>query len=674
MKRSFAAKFVALLLTAAFLVIAVTSAVSIVQLVRYKLYTDNVNDFLYKHKQLDNDADKLAEELATRYVVKNLSNCDEETLYSLGYRKYVDAGLLLAGINEESYSYTVSAKNGEVLESVTAELTGDVLSFKTRCKSSFPVAVAAGEEALIDEQFGKDYIDTYTETLENGETVTIREYHSPEYVVTVSMRQDSLLIPYGTSLQLLELLHSLRYVLIIVLVVSTVLFITGTSYLCVIAGKSSRNEPVHRGALNYMPLDIYAVIGGLLSTSLLPLATNLIYNWTNGKNYNMGTLTLVSFLFLAISFIFLGFVYAIATQVKLPKGYWYRNSFLFWAGQRLSALLRLVPVMWRLLLTNLLWILCVAGSYVWTFYGYYWPLMISTLLAVGVICYSAYAFGCLVQGAKRMSQGNLNAKLDTRYLMGTYKDCADHLNHLADVAIVAARKQMQSDRMKTELITNVSHDIKTPLTSIINYVDILQHVQSKEDSEQYLEVLGRQSQRLKKLIEDLMELSRASTGNMPVHILPLNATETVNQALGEFSDKLEQAGLELVFQPPEEEITMLADGRMSWRVLSNLFSNTVKYAMPGTRVYLELHRQSDWVLISLKNISREPLNISAEELTERFVRGDVSRNTEGSGLGLNIAKSLMELQHGQLRLRVDGDLFKATLMFPIAPATETEEA
>lgn len=671
MKRSFVVKFVALLLTAAFLVIAVTSAVSIVQLVRYKLYTDNVTDFLYKHKQLDNDADKLAEELATRYAVKNLSNCDDETLYNLGYRKYVDAGLLLSGINEESYSYTITTKSGEVLESVTAELSGEILSFKTRCKSAYPVVVS--DEVQIEEQFGKDYLDTYQETLEDGETVTIREYNSPEYVVTVSMRQDSLLIPYGTSLQLLELLHSLRYILIFVLILSTILFVTGTSYLCVIAGNASRNSPAHRGALNYMPLDIYAVVGGLICTTLLPLATNLIYNWTNGKNYNMGTLTLVSFLFLGISFIFLGFVYAVATQVKLPKGFWYRHSFLYWLSQRVSALLRMVPVVWRLLLSNLFWVLCVCGTYFLTYHGLYWPLMVSSLLGLAILCYSAYAFGCLVQGAKRMAQGNLNAKLETRYLVGTYKDCADHLNHLADVAIVAARKQMQSDRMKTELITNVSHDIKTPLTSIINYVDILQHVQSKEDSQQYLEVLGRQSQRLKKLIEDLMELSRASTGNMPVHILPLNATETVNQALGEFSDKLEQAGLDLVFQPPEEEITMLADGRMSWRVLSNLFSNTVKYAMPGTRVYLELHRQSDWVLISLKNISREPLNISAEELTERFVRGDASRNTEGSGLGLNIAKSLMELQHGQLRLRVDGDLFKATLMFPVAPDPQPEE-
>ena len=183
---------------------------------------------------------------------------------------------------------------------------------------------------------------------------------------------------------------------------------------------------------------------------------------------------------------------------------------------------------------------------------------------------------------------------------------------------------------------------------------------------QYLEVLGRQSQRLKKLIEDLMEMSRATTGNMSVDILRLDPVETLNQALGEFSDKLAAADLQVVFQPPETSGKILADGRLSWRVLSNLLSNIVKYAMPGTRVYGDVVTLEDRVLISLKNISREPLNIGAEELTERFVRGDASRNTEGSGLGLNIAQSLMELQKGKLQLLVDGDLFKVTLIFPRA--------
>ena len=218
--------------------------------------------------------------------------------------------------------------------------------------------------------------------------------------------------------------------------------------------------------------------------------------------------------------------------------------------------------------------------------------------------------------------------------------------------------------MKTELITNVSHDIKTPLTSVINYVDLLQQPHTEEEGSQYLEVLSRQSLRLKKLVEDLMDMSKASSGNMAVNITSVDAVEAVNQALGEFSDKLENAQLTPVFRSPDSQLHMLADGRLTWRVLSNILSNVVKYALPGTRVYIDLLRLDKSVVLSVKNISQEELNISAEELTERFVRGDASRNTEGSGLGLNIAQSLMQLQRGNLELTVDGDLFKVTLTFP----------
>jgi signal transduction histidine kinase len=230
--------------------------------------------------------------------------------------------------------------------------------------------------------------------------------------------------------------------------------------------------------------------------------------------------------------------------------------------------------------------------------------------------------------------------------------------------MVAAQKQMQSERMKTELITNVSHDIKTPLTSIINFVDLLQKPHSDEEETEYLDVLNRQSQRLKRLIEDLMDLSKANTGNMTVNVTEMDAVEVINQALGEYSDKLDAAQLIPVFREPELPARILADGRLTWRVLSNLLTNAVKYALPGTRLYVDVVPLEGKVLVSLKNISREQLSVNAEELMERFVRGDTSRNTEGTGLGLNIARSLMEVQHGQLQLLVDGDLFKVTLLFP----------
>ena len=328
-----------------------------------------------------------------------------------------------------------------------------------------------------------------------------------------------------------------------------------------------------------------------------------------------------------------------------------------------AAFCGLLPLMWQWLLAGAALLVVLAFALGTRSEG---MTVLSVCAGLALIVYGALCFGSLMDGAKRMSKGDLDTKVNDRNMLGAFKEFAGDLNALADVAMVAAQKQLRSERMKTELITNVSHDIKTPLTSIINYVDLLQKPHTEEEQEQYLEVLSRQSGQLKKLIDDLMEMSKASTGNMAVEITAVNAVETVNQALGEFADKLDKVQLTPVVRQPELPLYIKADGRLAWRVLSNLLSNACKYALPGTRLYIDLTESDGKVLISLKNISREELNVSADELLERFVRGDASRNTEGSGLGLNIAKSLMELQKGQLELTVDGDLFKATLIFPVA--------
>ena len=375
-------------------------------------------------------------------------------------------------------------------------------------------------------------------------------------------------------------------------------------------------------------------------------------------------------------------LYSTAAQLNLKNGYWWRHCFIGWCLRMLwravrfffrgvRKLYRLLPLLWQWLVTAaamvliplICLLLAVSTHNFFRFVFTLWTIA-ACIADVAMVCYGAYAFGTLYKGAKAMAKGNLLEKISTKYLFGAFRGFAEELNALADVAMTAARNQTKSERMKTELITNVSHDIKTPLTSLINYVDLLQSPHTEEEGRQYLDVLARQSQRMKKLIDDLMEMSKATTGNLQVDIAPLNAVEAINQALGEFSDKLVAARLTPLFCPPENAVMIAADGRLVWRVLSNLLSNVVKYAMPGTRVYLDLVPQENCVQISLKNISAEPLNVSADELTERFVRGDTSRNTEGSGLGLNIAQSLMELQKGSLALLVDGDLFKVTLTFP----------
>jgi signal transduction histidine kinase len=225
---------------------------------------------------------------------------------------------------------------------------------------------------------------------------------------------------------------------------------------------------------------------------------------------------------------------------------------------------------------------------------------------------------------------------------------------------------MKSERFKTELITNVSHDIKTPVTSIINYVGLIKSEQiENEKAVEYIDVIDRQSQRLKKLTEDILEASKASAGVINTNISKTNVSELLKQCAGEFSERLEIAGLELVLDV-SDGIYAMCDGRLMWRVFDNLLSNAHKYSLPGTRVYITADQpRGNFIPISVKNISKNRLNIPGEELMERFVRGDLSRQSEGSGLGLSISKSLMNLQKGDLFITIDGDFFKAELLLPI---------
>ena len=270
----------------------------------------------------------------------------------------------------------------------------------------------------------------------------------------------------------------------------------------------------------------------------------------------------------------------------------------------------------------------------------------------------------IIAGLKKITDGDLQYKIPTEKLSGEQEMVADYINHIGEGLDAAVENSLKNERMKTELITNVSHDIKTPLTSIINYVDLLKR-ENPEDPKirGYLEVLENKAQRLKVLTEDVVEASKASTGNIALEMTDLNFIELVHQVIGEFEEKFEERNLTMVVHFDEEEAIICADGRRLWRVLENVFGNVSKYAMENTRVYVDVKVDRPNVQLSLKNISAQPLNISADELTERFIRGDVSRNTEGSGLGLSIAKDLVQLQGGEFRLYLDGDLFKVTIEF-----------
>lgn len=519
---------------------------------------------------------------------------------------------------------------------------------------------------------------------------------------------------------LVELLWNHKTLLVMSLIGCLLLFAANAVYLCSSAGHKPGTDDLKPAGLNALPLDLYAAGAGCVAVMCI-----LILNEVDGAVMSQSW-QIIALVFGGVGFVgclvLVAFCFAFAAQVKLPSGYWWWNSIcgrcmklagrllkkawiaLLWLLPRLDRQLRrVVRDLWKVA-AALIGIALHILRAVWQFVcrtvrrilktaEHFFSLLPMTwqwLCGGGVICcmiiftandrnapftqllitgalvaYSGYCFGTLLSAVKKMRSGKLEEKVDGKYLIGSFREFSEELNGLADVAVVAAEKQLKSDRMKAELITNVSHDIKTPLTSIINYVDLLQKPHTPEQEQQYLEVLSRQSGRMKKLIEDLMEMSKASTGNIPVEITQIDGVEAVNQALGEFADKLDAAGITPVFQH-EDNVTLLADGRLLWRAMSNILSNAVKYAQAGTRLYVDIKAAEDTAVISFKNISGAQLNISAEELMERFVRGDSSRNTEGSGLGLNITKSLMELQKGQLQLLVDGDLFKVTLIFPKA--------
>lgn len=576
-----------------------------------------------------------------------------------------------------------------------------------------PETTAATEPVLVNGKKLTEYSVNHTQYYDSEAQETMyAEYvytPMPEYTVEIYMAPGAL--RNESEFTILRIIRSFRNDLFLILGVSLLLFSILAVYLCCAAGHKPKCDAVHASGLNCLPLDLYLAltIGGISGIAVLGVEGA---DYLLRQSIQTGCVFVVAAGFCAC-LLFVGFCFAFVAQIKTPGGYWWRNTlcghilrlcmrFALWLEKFLSlrffpALGRGIKALWHLFVRAAVWlahffggIFRKLGNLIHRFFSllpltWQWLLVGCVMIFVlaltvnsssgglvvfgmvftlGIILYAAHAFGVLLESTKRMSKGDLDTKVNNKLLIGSFDEFAHDLNDLADVAVVAAQKQLKSERMKTELITNVSHDIKTPLTSIINYVDLLQKPHTEAEQEQYLEVLSRQSLRLKKLIDDLMEMSKASTGNMTVDIAKLDAVESVNQALGEFADKLDKVQLIPVFRHTEESIPMMADGRLVWRVMSNLLSNAVKYAMPGTRLYIDLMRLEGKVVISIKNISRDELNIDADELMERFVRGDDSRNTEGSGLGLNIAKSLMELQKGQLQLLVDGDLFKVTLIFP----------
>ena len=461
----------------------------------------------------------------------------------------------------------------------------------------------------------------------------------------------------------------------IVLPVALILFLFLLIYLTCVSGRRPGTDNVIAGWQERIPFDLYiaAVVTGISIVAVI--AIELTYQ--NMLNELPLFLICYAGLLILASILLLGFWMTLCTRIKL--GEWWKGTVIFWllnicrriliwlfralkaAAAWCLYAISVTPLVWKTLL--ILAALCVIEligiincTYDIENMLVFW--IIEKLILVPIIILCAFQLRKLQSAGKELAAGNLGAKVDLKRMFWDFKKHGENLNDISYGMQAAVDKQLKSERLKTELITNVSHDIKTPLTSIINYVDLLKKDPHGRQASEYLDVLDRQSHRLKKLTEDLIEVSKASTGNMEVNASRFNVKELLKQALGEYSDKMEKANIETVLTLPEHDLFAWADGTLLWRVLDNIFSNTCKYAQPGTRFYIDAGKSGDQVKLSFKNISRVQLNVSSDELMERFVRGSSARDGEGSGLGLNIAKSLIELQGGTFNLTIDGDLFR----------------
>ena len=466
---------------------------------------------------------------------------------------------------------------------------------------------------------------------------------------------------------LLDVMEFTEAHLSVLFVVFILGFVVTAGYLLVVAGKRADSEEIKLRLYDRLPYEVMLGVTMLADFMVFPAGFLLIKQ-----------LPVVALIGLAATMVSLEAI--LSTYVRIRAHEFWKHTLCYYIAR---FLIKPVKKLYRMVFAPIR-------------YGFAWiernvPLFLISMLAFGFLCLlELIGFGMELIGfvfiiklielallitfimqydrircaAKAIANGDFSQPVDTSRLMLFFRKHGEDLNNVSNGIEAAVSEKMKSERFRTELITNVSHDIKTPLTSIINYVDLLQKEDiDNEKVREYLDVLDRQSSRLKKLIQDLLEASKASTGSINVELEELDAAVMLSQVAGEYEEKFEKNNLDLIIQNDVTPVMIQADGRHLWRVFDNLMNNINKYAQPGTRVYIDIIPKDSGAIITFKNVSATPLNISSDELKERFVRGDSSRNTEGSGLGLSIAESLMKLMNGTMELTVDGDLFKVTLEF-----------
>ncbi len=535
------------------------------------------------------------------------------------------------------------------------------------------------------ESLAFDMVWNYTVT-EGGYTVP--SYDAPENnIMHIRLRLADLpeqFDEYFLAYHATEIAYAMRYSVYPVIVIAFAASILCVIYLLNAAGHRRKKPGVTPSWTTWIPFDLLTAVGVFLVAMSFFLIDSLSYHPGDMAEmlfvHAIGCSALVADAVLALLWLM-----SAALRIKLRTIF--TNTIIFmilrllwrgvkWCWHALGRIWRgirrtgeRIALFWKAVLVFAAvavveFIVIMATEYNAGAEVFLW--FIGKLIVLAGLVYICHMLRELHNCGKAVAAGDLSYVVDTRAMPSQFREHAENMRSLSVAVNKAVEQRMASERMKTELITNVSHDLKTPLTSLINYSDLIcRDSCDNPNHAEYAKVLHRQSERLKRLIDDLVEASKASTGNLDVNLAPCETGVMLMQVVGEYEQRLQEKGLQLVAGYPGRTITIMADGRRLWRVMDNLMNNICKYALSGTRVYLTLEEISGEAVLSFKNTSREQLNLSPDELMERFVRGDASRGSEGSGLGLSIARSLTELQGGKMEIVCDGDLFKVILKFPV---------
>lgn len=637
------AKAAAFVLTLVFGVLTVLGGVGVGILISYDVFLDG-GDFLRQTMYEGN-------------CVRSIDTADSFLRGTLA-----NAGVL---VSDGTYDYS-TVENGDVTEEERAQVISDLPrvfaeEFSRDAADCHLTVTVRGNGEVVGTFENFELTDGDKPLYATQETFTYQLNTGNTAMVTIAadlLRTEE--VPsYSYLLDMWLVEHTALTVILTVLFAALALFCF--CFLMASAGHWAGHEGIHLTWLGKIPADVWLIV--LLCTFFIGWEA-FYYGW--GRVFFCAALVPLVLLFLCAfaAQCKAGTVLRSALIARIARFLWRIVRSLFLGLWRIA---RNLPLLWKTALVmagvfflEMLFVLAGYGSVDGIF-------VIMKAVELLAALYIALNLRTLQKGGEKLARGDFSSPIDTKYLIGDFKRYGQELNDVQSGLEQAVQEQMKAEHLKTELITNVSHDIKTPLTSIVNYVDLLK----KEDipspeAREYIAVLDRQSHRLKKLTEDLVEASKASSGVLNVDLQPTDVNVLFSQIEGEYQERLAACQLTLVTQPPAPGTVIRADSRLLSRVMDNLVSNICKYALPSTRVYVVSTLSREAVTISFKNVSRDELNISPDELMERFVRGDASRHTEGSGLGLSIARSLVQLQGGRFDLAIDADLFRADITFPLS--------